>query len=82
MGGVLEWLAAGLGMGDGRKNKPMDLWIVLSIQGDIVADQTASRGGFYGTDYSKAGSQQLVAPSYQAFGIAVPDLSSICLQVS
>lgn len=79
MGGVLEWLAAGLGMGDGRKNKPTGLWIVLSIQGDIVADQTASRGG---TDYSKAGSQQLVAPSYQAFGIAVPDSSSICLQGS
>lgn len=54
VGGVLEWLAAGMGMGDGRKNKPTSLRICLSIKGDITADQTASRGGVYRTDYSKA----------------------------
>lgn len=54
MGGVLKWLAAGIGMEEGRKNKPTSLRICLPIKGDITADQTASRGGFYGTDYSKA----------------------------
>lgn len=41
------------GYGDGRKNKPTGLRIFLSIKRDIIVDQTASRGGFYGTDYSK-----------------------------
>lgn len=54
MGGVHKWLAAGMGMGDGRKNKPTGLRICLPIKGAITADQTASRGGLYGTDYSKA----------------------------
>lgn len=43
-----------VGYRDSRKNKPTGLRILLSIKGDIIADQTASRGGFYGTDYSKA----------------------------
>lgn len=54
MGGVPKWLAAGLGMGGSRKNKPTGLRTFLSIKGDIVADQTASRGGFYGPDDSDA----------------------------
>lgn len=53
MAGVLQWLAVGLGMGDSRKDKPTGLQDT-AIKGDLIADQTAFRGGFCGTECSKA----------------------------